>query len=452
MSLFARKMAPGGGENNSFDMQSDITFLGDSDSDLEQSAEDMQRAERLTSKRDKLNNQILEIVGKENEGGRPLNILLIGCPGVGKSSFINTIAAAVSGQWREYSYSGWHGGDAKPISVFTNSFPKCCNEKKFPDYKLPTLIDLAGIPNEDNDRWEELLRIILFGRLLCGESITSAYEYCEEYGVRGLCRKYSDHDEKLKVDRIVFLASATEAIPQRLIECLMKAARPMGSEKDKNTRTIPVFGVMTKIDKVDLDDTVFMKRETELIHSLGLGGAKHRYLRCANYCDDVDNGTRVDRTIPKLDNTVLRFMKQVCDPVVKVMNQDESYNKITNTPKVDRENIFRNKMINMDDSIVNFMSTALVIAVEAILVAIILHWLLRPPFEISQLTNTCASYEAYSGHFDLSGMEDLCDRKLELTSRSLTLPFIIFIIIRIGAVFLLRYLPEQMRAFYHERQ
>lgn len=134
------------------------------------------------------------------------------------------------------------------------------------------------------------------------------------------------------------------------------------------------------------------------------------------------------------------------------MNQDESYNKITNTPKVDRENIFRNKMINMDDSIVNFMSTALVIAVEAILVAIILHWLLRPPFEISQLTNTCASYEAYSGHFDLSGMKDLCDRKLELTSRSLTLPFIIFIIIRIGAVFLLRYLPEQMRAFYHERQ
>lgn len=112
------KMAPGGGENNSFDVQSDITFLEDSDSDLELSAKDMERNSRLRKKKDKYISDLLEIVGDENNGGRPLNILLIGCPGVGKSSFTNTLAAALQGEWHEHAYSGWHGGDSKPITVF----------------------------------------------------------------------------------------------------------------------------------------------------------------------------------------------------------------------------------------------------------------------------------------------------------------------------------------------
>lgn len=151
-----------------------------------------------------------------------------------------------------------------------------------------------------------------------------------------------------------------------------------------------------------------------------------------------------------VSSVIIYSLFQVCDPVVKVMNENESYNrKLNPNPKAKMERDNRNRVLNMDDDkTARFMSSAFVIAVEAILVAIILHWVLSPPFEISQLTNICASYEAYSGHFDLAGLTDICARKLELTTRSLTIPFLIFITIRIGAVFLLNYLPEQIRAFH----
>ncbi|XP_046553093.1 uncharacterized protein LOC124262629 isoform X2 [Haliotis rubra] len=185
---------------------------------------------------------------KDKNRIRPLNVAVIGPAGVGKSSLVNTIAASFSDDtWREYAYSGNHGGGSDQITVFTKSFPKCCHgsSPKYSDVNLPTLIDIAGLTNEERERYVELLRIIFYGRLPEEESLAEADEYYRKYGLESLRQKYAENDENLKVDRVVFVSASTSEIPQNLIQCVLQAARPSGVIYSRK-RTIPVFGVLNE--------------------------------------------------------------------------------------------------------------------------------------------------------------------------------------------------------------
>jgi predicted GTPase len=63
--------------------------------------------------KNKLIKQCNDIVGKELDGRRPLNIAVIGPPGCGKSSLLNTIFASFnnidSARWREVAKEGDYG-------------------------------------------------------------------------------------------------------------------------------------------------------------------------------------------------------------------------------------------------------------------------------------------------------------------------------------------------------
>jgi predicted GTPase len=58
--------------------------------------------------------QCRHIVGNDLDGRRPLNIAVIGPPGCGKSSFLNTIFASFKNNdracWREIAKAGEYGG------------------------------------------------------------------------------------------------------------------------------------------------------------------------------------------------------------------------------------------------------------------------------------------------------------------------------------------------------
>lgn len=69
---------------------------------------------------------------------------------------------------------------------------------------------------------------------------------------------------------------------------------------------------MTNMDKVNVTEPSFISREQEFMHSLGLDST--RYLRCENYCDEVDNKYGVQRTdhvLANLDVRMLKFLKMV---------------------------------------------------------------------------------------------------------------------------------------------
>ena len=61
----------------------------------------------------KLLQQCKDIVGNDLDGRRPLNIAVMGPPGCGKSSFLNTIFASLKNNeracWREIAKAGEYG-------------------------------------------------------------------------------------------------------------------------------------------------------------------------------------------------------------------------------------------------------------------------------------------------------------------------------------------------------
>ncbi|XP_041369346.1 uncharacterized protein LOC121383405 isoform X1 [Gigantopelta aegis] len=414
---------------------SDIMHLAE-DSDAEElDSWEEGRDFDLERKKDKLIRRIIKLVGSDEEK-RPLNVAVIGPMGVGKSSFINTTAAALSGdRWREYAYTGSHGGDGSQITVFTNSYPKCCmaENTKFIQVALPTFIDIAGFSDEDNDKWVELLKIVFYGRLPEGESLAEAEHYYRDNGMKGLMEKYSSNDEKLKVDRIIFVSAAKNQVPVNLIKAVIRAARPLGTKENPMKRTIPIYGVMTKADKVggpELSQSEYDETEKAFIEALGLQGSRHRFLLCQNYCDDVDvDKKRTETLLPALDIPVLQFMIQVCDPVIRVINEGEAYSSTRPTEAGqhqldERTDTRRGAVVDSSSDAARFAPRSplmsflremglsdtyislLVIAVEAILVAFLLNLILRPSLDTGKLKVAC-SYAR--DRQELKVFEDICN-------------------------------------------
>ncbi|XP_064612634.1 uncharacterized protein LOC135476517 [Liolophura sinensis] len=268
-----------------------------------------------------------EIASRLKKHKKTLNILTIGTAGVGKSSFLTSLSAALCGHWHEYSLSGKHG-DGRPVSFFVQRFPDCglqdeAYKQPYKDGRLPVLIDLAGLSNETTEVNEELLRMLMYGRLPEGEPVAKAEEIGIRQGVEGLRKKYPTENPDLKVDRVIFLASVNEKIPEKLIGCVIRAARPSGTSNNPRIRSIPVYGVMTKMDKAEeipADDV--KARVKEFTRCLGLEGSEHRLMKCINYCQSTAP-ERESRTYSRLDEPILRFFRQLVDPYIMVSSDQE---------------------------------------------------------------------------------------------------------------------------------
>lgn len=441
-------MAPGGGDNETFN-QSDET----------RSSASGFKVQNPKQKKQDMIFEILREVGKVVDGKKTQNIAIIGPPGVGKSSTINTIAAAFNDKrWREYAYSGFHGGDNKQVTYYTKSYQKhkYLEDRIYSDYCMPTLIDIAGFQNEESETIEEILRIVFFGRLPEEESLKDALEEKERSGLEGLKQKYLKNKEELKVDRIIFVSSATENVPKQLISCVLKAARPSGGEMAKGKRVIPIFGVLTKCDKVDLaEDSEVQDRENEFIEALGLKGAKNRYMRCENYCDDVDEKNGIDRTAElntDIDLNVLKFMYQVCDPVYEVLGKDQEYEDAVRSKKQPPVQTIGQRSVepirpqpDLDiDQALPSVNLLIICAIKGALIAVLLFWFLSPQIDNADLTNVCAKHEASKGRpsYDMPGLDNICAKKHEITSRPLIPPLICFIVVIVGTDF---FFPQLLR-------
>ncbi|XP_046546730.1 uncharacterized protein LOC124256813 [Haliotis rubra] len=255
--------------------------------------------------------------------GRPMTVAFIGTIGVGKSSLINTIATAMgTGFWQQHAYTGGHGGQADPVTAVIRRYPQCCRPEEHRNQLFPTLMDVQGLPDHPDAIWREALSLLFYGHIPEEANLHDVVDYLQ---ARDDIRRprYIRGRDRLKVDRVVVVASAQEHLPKGLLESVVKIARPVSG---RSRRGIPIFGIMTKTDLVDPDvDLDYLQREEKFKDILGLHGTP-RFLRCINYCSAIDpDNNMIFTSYPYIDVPVLRLMTQICDPAIEVVHQQEPY-------------------------------------------------------------------------------------------------------------------------------
>ncbi len=182
-------------------------------------------------------NKIIQRVQKLRDP-KGLNILLVGPPGSGKSSFLNSVAAALSGEWHEHAYSGKHGNPDHPVTGFVKRYSQCAvGDVMAVQALLPGIIDSAGLPNDSTSVIQELLRCLCSGLVPDEESVLGALGDGQDQGAELLRRRYNHVQPEMKVQRLVFVTSASQPIPEKLIQGVMKSARPCTTSEKKQPRS-----------------------------------------------------------------------------------------------------------------------------------------------------------------------------------------------------------------------
>ncbi|XP_052076324.1 uncharacterized protein LOC127714303 [Mytilus californianus] len=239
-----------------------------------------------------------EIAGTDLSTKPPLNIAIIGLPGGGKSSLLNTIFASFSTScWEDIVQFGSFGTLGKQFTTRFKSFPKDVYYKPTDAYLMPTFLDMTGFEDEDSAKTLALLELVFAGRIREEEELTSAKSSGFNYFIRkGVCHR--------PVDRIIVVCTSNpdDNLPPSFFNAVWKAK--------KKHREIPVYGVMTFRDKYPPNNERVKFKIQEFRKHLAL--PQHRFAHIINYCDDIDSeGVHTTTTIPSLDVPVLQLMKQV---------------------------------------------------------------------------------------------------------------------------------------------
>lgn len=205
------------------------------------------------------------------------NILLVGTVGAGKSATINTITAALSGERTYRAPTGSLGESRRRTTTHLIWYNTCGIAKerikslKIPK-SFPNLVDMTGLRTEDTDvrSMEKLLDMIIMGYIPDKTSIPALQDVQRTRGSGGIWRHFPFMYDKRRINKILFVASATEPVPRELIDIVKRVAQPDGSAKNLNPRYIPIFGLMTKSDLVDWNDPDVQQRQRDFLDCLGI--------------------------------------------------------------------------------------------------------------------------------------------------------------------------------------
>lgn len=263
--------------------------------------------------------------GKDPGKLRYRKIVLIGRPGAGKSSLINSFAASLGNEYYQYAPSGVMP-KGKPKTIYINRFPKCCMDRagerakeKYKDALLPTLIDVAGLNNEADEAMKKFLTLLLYGHIQNEDITIDVYVHCRTLSFKELNNKYRKQYDDMRADVVVFVAAVTDPLPTNLMECVADIA---GS-----ARGVPVFGVLTKKDEKEYPDSEDVLEIQENFKMM-LGLDEKNFLFCSCFCTKLfpsDAPVTVERRLleRKISAPLMKFLTQMCDPRCTVTRPNE---------------------------------------------------------------------------------------------------------------------------------
>lgn len=309
----------------------------------------------------------------QKQHNKTLTIAIIGQHGCGKSSFINTAITVLSGEYHEHALVGNFEEEGEHVTrrltrYSKEKYLKTCNMDAL-NYCYPTILDMTGFQNTDDENVRETLEMILEGRVKDGTKLNSKGR-SQRNLFDILQHLYSD----AKVDRIIFIVSAKS---KEFPEELMKSVRFIALE---GSREVPLFGVLTHGDEIEHSDPKFSKFEKRFKDCLGL--SPMRYLLCTNYCSNFpkDNERNPDVEVP-----VMRFLRQVIDPARDVYQVERSIFK----------RIYRRMDIKFKTIAVNVL--------RSLLAMLYLLIIMRSPYEVFEICSTRMDYD-----FSIKGLDQLC--------------------------------------------
>ncbi|XP_048777138.1 uncharacterized protein LOC125681198 [Ostrea edulis] len=359
----------------------------------------------------------------------PKNVAIIGTPGSGKSSFINSVITSFSKDcWREWTSVGNAQGNFTRhlVKIPKDTYLDTCERKIYP---YPTLIDMIGFEDQSTDVIKELLRYVLFGLVPHEGKLINAMKTFEVEGIKGMRKEYLSNPETMKVDCLIFVASATSVLPLNLMDAVKQVAL-------QEERVVPLFGVLTQRDKIiNLEE--YETKKKEFCSRLGL--PNNRFLLCTNYCDDYDAHTglsRLNQVFPELDVPILSFMRQVCDASIRVLQCNATLQGADDNPPPQRDPPAANPVPPRPSPPPTDVSVISVLgfAIKGLIIAVLLFWILTPPLDGQQMVDACAKFEHKSRtlNFSIPGIEVLCGRVSDVTQRQMIVPLICFVITIVG--------------------
>lgn len=238
---------------------------------------------------------------------KPKNLLLLGSLGTGKSSFINTVITALTGK---YKYHADVGRGSKHNTIGLHMIPSAeywnPENKEIKAQNLPTFIDIIGLDvslsesNEENSVNKELMRLIINGQLP---------QNCDLFDLSNKLK----NGEKINIRRnlqmttvdiiIVVLSAENDVTPDTLLYDIYKEAK-------FETQNIPVFLVLTNVDKSNLSEKGLEEKKTDICSIMNI--EPYKVLLCSNYQPD-------HKPSIKKDIKILEFLTKLSDPCFKAV-------------------------------------------------------------------------------------------------------------------------------------
>ncbi|XP_071127886.1 uncharacterized protein [Mytilus edulis] len=244
---------------------------------------------------------------------KPLNVAVIGPPGCGKSSFLNTLFASLnSDRWYEYAKSGKFGNHegvmGMQVTRRLRSFTKEEYYRQNDQCILPTFTDMTGFENDDSVITEELLYLVFCGKVKEKEALNDIVTYGRLNGISAMRAMYRTRLFSYRpIDRIIIVCSSNpdSAMPTALLKTVINVA---------NELDVTFYGVMTHADVCrEKYGNRVQEREKLFREYLGLPG--NRLANVINYCSAVDPDRSFEDTLlPAVDVPVLRLLRQILTP------------------------------------------------------------------------------------------------------------------------------------------